>query len=231
MSSGQSARKGSSVEPGLPKTFLMPTLRSSSSVACLTVGEVAFFGGMLLCPQGVAVIARSKATKQSRVVGVAQGCFAPLAMTGKTLPRRRPLHRRLAGIVRGPQLHAGAIVIGVDGELAAFEQGLHAAIGEFFRRPAAAELGRQLDDERCLQRAVEDQSGIALDLGDIVAVVMDSMTVEGQRRIAEQQHRIGDMRLAVLRDWRWWRGFWRGGWRAAHFAIDDVLVLADGDAA
>src|SRR5581483_10268616 len=190
MSSGQSLRNGSSVEPGLPNTFLMPTLRSSSRTACLTVREVVLFGGMLLCPQGVAVIARSKATKQSRVVGGALDCFAPLAMTGKTLPRRRALHRRLAGVVRGPQLRRCAIVIGVDGELASFEQRLHAAIGEFFGRPAAAQPCRHLDDEGGLQRPMEDQPGIALDFGDIVAVVMDAMAVEGQRRIAEQEHGI-----------------------------------------
>src|SRR6185437_11126846 len=40
MSSGQSLKKGSSVEPGLPNTFLMPKARSRSKVACLTVREV-----------------------------------------------------------------------------------------------------------------------------------------------------------------------------------------------
>src|ERR1700749_625272 len=37
MSSGQSLRNGSSVEPGLPNTFVMPNARSRSKVACLTV--------------------------------------------------------------------------------------------------------------------------------------------------------------------------------------------------
>jgi len=40
MSSGQSLRNGSSVDPGLPKTFLMPKARSKSSVACLTVTDL-----------------------------------------------------------------------------------------------------------------------------------------------------------------------------------------------
>jgi hypothetical protein len=40
MSSGQSLRNGSSVEPGLPKTFWIPNARSRSSVACLTVTVV-----------------------------------------------------------------------------------------------------------------------------------------------------------------------------------------------
>src|SRR5579863_5423544 len=42
MSPGQSLRKGSSVEPGLPKTFLMPNARNRSKVACLTVRGVVF---------------------------------------------------------------------------------------------------------------------------------------------------------------------------------------------
>src|SRR4051794_24401629 len=40
MSSGQSLRNGSSVEPGLPNTRLMPKERSRSSVACLTVTDL-----------------------------------------------------------------------------------------------------------------------------------------------------------------------------------------------
>src|SRR6187431_2520287 len=42
MSSGQSLRNGSSVEPGLPKTFLMPNARRRAKVASLTV-TVLFF--------------------------------------------------------------------------------------------------------------------------------------------------------------------------------------------
>src|ERR1700729_3879511 len=44
MSSGQSLRNGSSVEPGLPNTFLMPNARSRSRVACLTVTEAGLIG-------------------------------------------------------------------------------------------------------------------------------------------------------------------------------------------
>jgi hypothetical protein len=56
MSSGQSLRNGSSVEPGLPNTFLMPNARSRSKVASLTVVEVlAAFAGLrddIMCSQG-----------------------------------------------------------------------------------------------------------------------------------------------------------------------------------
>src|SRR5262245_15918858 len=40
MSSGQSARNGSSVEPGLPNTFLMPKARSRPKVASLTLTDL-----------------------------------------------------------------------------------------------------------------------------------------------------------------------------------------------
>src|SRR5690242_18745677 len=40
MSSGQSARNGSSVEPGLPNTFLMPNARNRAKVASLTVTDL-----------------------------------------------------------------------------------------------------------------------------------------------------------------------------------------------
>src|SRR5262245_28415355 len=40
MSSGQSARNGNSVEPGLPNTFLMPKARSRPKVASLTLTDL-----------------------------------------------------------------------------------------------------------------------------------------------------------------------------------------------
>src|SRR5216683_5216802 len=190
MSPGQSLRNGSSVEPGLPNTFLMPNARSRSKVACLTVTVVlAGLAGLrdkAACSQS-AVIARSQrvarnarpmtgsATKQSSPFATLD-CFASLAMT--VSPRCRSLHGGLACGVRGPQLHAGGGVVGVDGELAAFEQRLHAAIAECLRRLAVVQLGCEFDDQCRLQRAVEDQAGITLDPGDVVAVVMDAVTVE-----------------------------------------------------
>src|SRR4051794_11665354 len=66
-------------------------------------------------------------------------------------PRRRTLHRRLAFRIRGPQFHALIVVAGIDGELAAFEQRLQAAIAEFLRRHAAVQLRRQLHDKSRLK--------------------------------------------------------------------------------
>src|ERR1700754_1666778 len=71
MSSGQSDRNGSSVEPGLPKTFLMPKARSRSKVACLTVVALVALAGLRDDIENskalsfYSVIARSDATKQS----------------------------------------------------------------------------------------------------------------------------------------------------------------------
>ena len=50
---------------------------------------------------------------------------------------------------------------------------------------------QQVQQQRGDQRAVHDQARIALDLGDVAAVVVDAVAVEGQRRVAEQQHRVG----------------------------------------
>src|SRR5882757_10726047 len=186
MSSGQSLRNGSSVEPGLPKIMLMPNARSRSKVACLTVVALFVSFGDLrdtIVQSSRAVIASE--AKQSSLF-VALDCFVSLAMT--VLPSRGALHGRPAFGVGDPQLHAARRFIGVDGEFAAFEQRLHAAIAEFLWRLAVMQLGGEFDDQRGLQGAVEDQAGIALDLGDVVAVVMDAVAVEGQCRIAKQQH-------------------------------------------
>src|SRR5258708_18777244 len=165
MSSGQSLRKGSSVEPGLPNTLRIPNERSRSSVACLTVTDAPAALGDL----------RSNAD-----VSLNQGVSAATLS-----PNGGALHRRLTCRIRCPQLHAGAGIVGVNAELAAFEQRLNPAIGEFLRRRAMQFRG-ELNHERRLHRAMEDQPGIALDLGDVVAVVVDAVTIECQRRIAKQ---------------------------------------------
>src|SRR6266704_607133 len=46
-------------------------------------------------------------------------------------PRRSAFHGRLTSRIRGPQVNAGDGIVGIDAELAAFEQRLHAAIAEF----------------------------------------------------------------------------------------------------
>src|SRR3981081_283540 len=114
-------------------------------------------------------------------------------------PRRGTLHRRLTSRIRGPKLHAGAGLVGIDAELAAFEQRLHAAIAEFLWRSAAMQLRREFHEERRLHRAVEDQAGIALDLGDVVAVVMDAGAIEGESRIKKEHNGIGHVAFAMLR--------------------------------
>src|ERR1700680_4178582 len=96
------------------------------------------------------VIERSKATKQSilsAMTWIASRSLSsgahwrdPLARNDGASPRRGTLHRRLTFRIRDPHLHAGVGVVGIDGKFTAFEQRLHPAIAEFFRRRAAMNL-------------------------------------------------------------------------------------------
>src|SRR5215475_8775365 len=180
MSSGQSDRNGNSVEPGLPNTFLTPKARSRSNVACLTVTvlDVSF------------ACLRDTREPQCLIPSFRVRAGARPGMTVDMLPRGVAFHRGLALGIRGPQLQAAGIVVGVDREFGALEQRLHAAVAQLLRRLAVVQLGGEFDDEGGLQRSVEDQAGIALDLRDVVAIVMDAVAVESQRGVAEQQHRV-----------------------------------------
>src|SRR4051794_34831074 len=101
MSSGQSLRNGSSVEPGLPKTFLMPNARSSSKVACLTVVAFGVFADKAF-PQDdcylLAVIpglAQRARTRHLELVVL----FPHIEIPGSVLwaaPERRRLYHQLA---------------------------------------------------------------------------------------------------------------------------------------
>src|SRR5580698_4609018 len=111
MSSGQSLKKGSSVEPGLPNTLRMPNARNRSKVACLTVrGVVEGLPGTLLTPsfrdgaQAPDPEPRDSGLDASHRPG----------MTSYYSPRRRALHGRLSLRVRRPCLHAIAGLVGID---------------------------------------------------------------------------------------------------------------------
>src|SRR5262249_4743245 len=124
----------------------------------------------------------SETAAASRMAPMLRDCLTPAfqwasrAPPSGALPDGRALHRRLPIGIRGPHLHAaGAIVIGIDRELATLEQRLHAAVGEFLRRLAAMQFCSEFDDERRLQRAVEHQTRISLHLGHVIAVVMDAV--------------------------------------------------------
>ena len=104
--------------------------------------------------------------------------------------------------------------------------------GASARKPKRRGFAPGAVQQGCDQRAVDDESRIALDTLRIVAVVVDAVGVEGERRIAEQEYRIGRQaahRVGGL-------GFdccgRRGRGRCCRgFAKDDVLLLADrGDA-
>ena len=81
-----------------------------------------------------------------------------------------------------------------------------------------------------IKRPVHDQAGITLAAGDIGLVVVDAMAVEGERREAEQQHRVGhDRRDQVASAGAALRPRLLAGLRG--LAIDDVVLLDEREAA
>src|SRR6516165_5858059 len=107
MSSGQSLRNGSSVEPGLPNPVLMPKDRSRSRVACLTVTDLLALLPFLdtvavpllfIDATSPALVIASEA-KQSRVSPRRQPGllrrFAPRNDEERISPHRGALHGRL----------------------------------------------------------------------------------------------------------------------------------------
>src|SRR5437867_6026675 len=123
--------------------------------------------------------------------GAAMACssvttVSPLSGCMSGTPQRRDrIHREAAFMVLGPQPDGLAIVLelAVDAEGVQVEgrtHGLEAEAGDVcIGRVAAHEVHQQRGD----QRAVHDQTRIALDVGDVLAVVVDAMAVERQRGI------------------------------------------------
>ena len=92
-------------------------------------------------------------------------------------------------------------------------------------------VAQEVEQQRREHRPVHDEARIAFDLGDVAAVVVDAVAVEGQRRVAEEQHVVGDPLRSQARDRR------RGGGRRRdvvglrRFAVHDVVELGERDSA
>src|SRR4051794_1426591 len=116
MSSGQSLRNGNSVEPGLPNNFLTPNARSRLKVASLTVVDLVL--DELLDNVGPSeketVIPGWCGSTRPGISRFRARCFASPRNDVNLLPTGRTLHRRLAGRIGGPELHARAGIVGVD---------------------------------------------------------------------------------------------------------------------
>ncbi len=85
----------------------------------------------------------------------------------------------------------------------------------------------QFEEQRRDQRPVDDKPRIPLDLGHVGVVVVDAVAVEGERRITEQQHRIG--RDLTAPDGVCGREFGRRRRRVwpCRPAVDDVVLFLD----
>ena len=71
------------------------------------------------------------------------------------------------------------------------ERGTHGLEGEAGDLRGRQLAAQQIEQQGSDQRAMHDEAGVALDFGDVLAVVMDAVAIEGQGRIAKQQHRVG----------------------------------------
>ncbi len=84
-----------------------------------------------------------------------------------------------------------ACELAVDAERVEVERRAHGLEAEGRDVGGRALAAHQVHQQRRDQRPVHDQARVALDLGDVAAVVVDAVAVEGQRRVAEQQHVVG----------------------------------------
>src|SRR6185436_4011800 len=134
-----------------------------------------------------AAIACSRVTTVRPLSGCMGRSFRGSAQRGSRV------HREPALMVLGPQLDGLAVVLklAVDAERVQVERrpdGLEAERRDVGLGQAAP---HQVHQQRGDQRPVHDQSGIALDFGDVLAVVVDPVAVERERRVSEQQDVIG----------------------------------------
>ncbi len=72
---------------------------------------------------------------------------------------------------------------------------------------------------------MHDQAGIALFFGDVLTVVVNTMTIKGERRKTEQQHLVGGnvtLPCWVLRSWSWLHHRIGG---VGRWAVNDVVLF------
>ena len=103
-------------------------------------------------------------------------------------------------------------------------QGLECETGDIGLGQVAAQ---QVHQQRGDQRAVDHQPGIALDASDVAPVVMDAVAIEGQRRVAEQQHIVGQHGAAEVGVAGRSHGCGFGIAGLLGGAVDDVVELGD----
>src|SRR6202030_490056 len=137
---------------------------------------------------------------------------------------RRRVHGQPSFMIPGPELHgvalAGAGAYRKRFKIAQRPDGLelesgYGGLGHF---PA-----QEVEQERGDQRAMDHETRIAFDLGDIAAIVVNAVAIEGECRISKEQYRVGSY-LALPRP-RLGRqcGRRRGGAGGRCVAIDEIV--------
>ena len=161
----------------------------------VAAGEVAGAGTLDLDHAGAEV--GELAGGERRGDGVLEGDDGE---AGERLHGHAPSRRRVAvaSMVRKPSWSwaqsctlAVATGLAVDPERVQVERRAHRPEPERRHLRVGSVAAHQVQQQRGEQRAVHDQPRVALDLGHVAAVVVDPVPVEGQRRVAEQQHVVG----------------------------------------
>src|SRR6266700_6760409 len=130
-------------------------------------------------------------------------------MAADSLPDDRGgIHRKPAFVVPGPEMER----LSIRARLAADVEGMGVERRPDCTKLVAGDFGprrlmaQEVEQQRREERPMDDQARILLDLRDIAPVVVDAVLVEGQRRVAEQEHVIGNPLLLPRRGLRRWPG-------------------------
>ena len=163
------------------------------------------------------------------LVGFVQHGMSPCrCVSGRVRRAWRSPPSRAGRRVSRPEPDGVAVVAdaAADGEGRDVEERLDRAEGEVRDRRVGAFAPQPVEQQRRDQRPVHHEARIALDLRDVAAVVVNAVAVEGQRRVAEQQHVVGADLAYPLRVVR--RALHRRGRivGARVLAIDDVVFVS-----
>src|SRR5919206_4242586 len=140
------------------------------------------------------------------------------------------LHGEVPLVVARPQRDAAvAVVPAAKREAMDVEQGADGLELEAPYSGLRKLATQQVDQQGRDQRPVHDQARVAFRVGGVGPVIVDAVTVEGQRGIAEEEHRVG-LHLApepFVGGRRCWLGLRGAGQRGGHNPIAPALTGAD----
>src|SRR4030095_14442259 len=152
-------------------------------------------------------------------------------MVVSSLDYRARIHGQPAFVVLGPQPEGVAIRLRLSAHKKVVDVETRAHRSKFVTRYLCLRqlVTQEIQQERCDQRTMNDQAGIAFDRGDVAAVIVNAVSVERQGRVTEKQYVVRNP-LALPRGGR--RRFLR--WRRdvvrlGCLAVDNIVELSKRD--